>query len=100
MKKYAYIFIGSILALGACKKSELDLFPYNATLTSKALLTPEDLTLAVNGMYAGIKTTGSYYNGTWNIFADAVADNLILSKGGRGSFTTFSEWLYNPNSTY
>ncbi|MBS1565206.1 MAG: RagB/SusD family nutrient uptake outer membrane protein, partial [Bacteroidetes bacterium] len=100
MKKYSYIFLSSLLAMGACKKSNLDLFPYNAKETSQAFLTQADVTLAVNGMYYGIKSSGSYYNGTWNIFADAMADNLILSKSGRGSFTNYSEWLFNPNSTY
>src|SRR5579859_5894320 len=100
MKKYAYIFIGSVLTLGACKKKELDLFPYNQKETSQAFLTQGDVTLAINGMYYGIRSSGSYYNGTWNIFADAIADNLILSKGGRGSFTNYSEWLYTPTNTY
>ena len=100
MKKYSYILLSGLLVLGACKKSQLDLFPYNQKETSQAFTTQADVTLAVNGMYYGIRASGSYYVGTWNIFADAIADNLILDKTGRGSFTTYSEWLYNPTNTY
>jgi len=100
MKKYSYIFLSALLALGACKKSELNLFPYNAKETSQAFTSQTDVQLAINGMYYGIKSSGSYYNGTWNILADAIADNLIISRAGRGSFTNFSEWQYNPTATY
>ncbi|MEO6869456.1 MAG: RagB/SusD family nutrient uptake outer membrane protein [Ginsengibacter sp.] len=100
MKKYIYVIIGLLVLTASCKKSELDLFPYDQIETTQAFNTPADVTLAVNGMYAGIRTSGSYYTGTWNILADATADNIITNQDGRGSFRTFAEWRYTGSNTY
>jgi len=100
MKKYSYLILGSLLALGACKKSELDLYPYNQVETTQAFNTEADVTLAVNGMYEGIKSSGSYYLGTWNIVADVLADNLIINQTGRLTLKTYGEWRYTGNGTY
>ena len=100
MKKYIYALAGLVLTISACKKTELDLFPYNQIETSQAFNTQADVTLAINGMYAGIRNSGAYYSGTWNIFADATADNVITNPSGRGSFLTFARWEYTSSNTY
>lgn len=99
-KRYQIIMLGALLSLGACSKSELDLFPYNAVETSQAFKTQEDVSLAVNGMYYGIRASGSYYNGTWNILADVLSDNLIISQAGRLTLKVYGEWRYQGNNTY
>lgn len=96
MKKI-FITLFTISTLLACKKSELDLGPFNQIETGKAFTTQTDVSLAVNGMYAGMRT--SYVNSTWNILADALADNVILSTSGRQTLVNFSEWRYNGNAT-
>jgi len=89
-----------VATLIGCKKKELDLYPYNAEETSQAFNTQDDITLAVRGMYYGIRASGSYYNGTWNIVADVLADNLIINQSGRLTQKVYGEWRYQPNATY
>jgi hypothetical protein len=100
MRRISYIVLSAAVALGACKKSAIDLFPYNQVETTQAFNTESDVSLAVNGMYYGIRASGSYYNGTWNILADVLADNLIISQAGRLTLKTYGEWRYQGNSTY
>lgn len=104
MKKISYIILAALVTgIVSCKKDELELFPYNQIETTQAFNTETDVTLAVNGMYAGLRTSGSYFvNGTWNIIADVLADNLISNKTGpgRGTLLTFGEWRYTGQNTY
>lgn len=103
MKKIKYIAFAALVGIASCKKEKLELFPYNQIETTQAFNTETDVTLAVNGMYAGLKTSGSYFvNGTWNIIADVLADNLISDKSGpgRGTLLTFAEWRYTGQNTY
>lgn len=103
MKRNKYIILAFLVGIVACKKSDLELFPYNQIETSQAFNTEADVTLAVNGMYAGLRTSGSYFvNGTWNIIADVMADNLITNQSGpgRGTLRTFANWQYTGENTY
>ncbi len=111
MKNIKYIIFLTLLGTVSCKKSNLDLFPYNQIETSQAFNTEADVTLAINGMYAGlkttiltgVKTTDDYFvNGEWNIIADVLADNLIPDKTGpgRGTLLQYSEWRYTGQDTY
>jgi starch-binding outer membrane protein, SusD/RagB family len=94
------IFIFVVVLLFSCKKSELDLRPFNQIETSDAFKTQADINLAINGVYAGLRTSGSYFvSGSWSILADLLSDNLILSQGGRLSQTNFYEWRYTANNT-
>lgn len=95
-----YILASFCLVAVSCKESELDLFPYNQAETSQAFLTQPDITLAVNGMYNGIRASGSYYQGTWNIIADVLSDNVILNITGRQSLKSFYQWQYTGEGTY
>ncbi|WP_204351202.1 hypothetical protein, partial [Serratia marcescens] len=76
-----------------CKKTELDLTPFNQIETSKAFGTESDVTLAVLGMYQGLRAN-NYVNGTWNIIGDVLADNLIISSLGRQTLTVYGDWRY------
>jgi len=101
MKKVTFLIILAIVGMVSCKKSELDLFPYNQVETSQAFNTEVDVTLAVNGMYTGLRTSPWYFvNGPWNIVADVLADNLIINQTGRLTLKTFGEWRYTGESTY
>ena len=103
MKNIKYIIFLVLLGTVSCKKSNLDLFPYNQIETSQAFNTEADVTLAINGMYAGLRTSDDYFvNGTWNIIADVLADNLIPNKTGpgRGTLLNYSEWRYTGQNTY
>lgn len=103
MKKVFIICLATAISLGSCKKSKLELFPYNQIETSQAFNTETDVTLAINGMYAGLRTSGSYFvTGVWNILADVLADNLISDKSGpgRGTMLTYAEWRYTGQNTF
>lgn len=90
-----------LLVITGCDKSDITLFPYNQVETTQAFNTEADVTLAVNGMYYGVRASGSYYAGTWNIIADVLADNLILNPTGRQSLkNTYYEWRYTGETTY
>ncbi len=97
MKKFLYLFVLLVL-FNSCKKSELNLAPFNQIETSLAFGTETDVTLAVNGMYTGLRLN-NYVNGTWNIIADAMSDNLIISSLGRQTLTAFGDWRYNGDNT-
>jgi len=97
MKKIVY-FLFLLLFFAGCKKSELDLTPFNQIETASAFKTEPDVNLALNGMYNGLRVN-NYVNGTWNIIADAMADNLIISSLGRQTLTTFGDWRYNADNT-
>ena len=95
----------------SCKKTELDLFPYNQVETTQAFNTEADVTIAVNGMYTGFRTpptvaagsvayTNAYFIGQWNIMADVLADNVIINQTGRQTLKTFGEWKYTGEDTY
>ncbi|WP_298736663.1 RagB/SusD family nutrient uptake outer membrane protein [uncultured Chitinophaga sp.] len=98
-KRYIILTAALLPILGACSKSELDLYPYNTAAQEVAYETEEDMELAVNGMYYGIRASGSYYNGTWNIVADAMSDNLIINQAGRRSLNDYQRWNLKPGAT-
>ncbi|RYY22137.1 MAG: RagB/SusD family nutrient uptake outer membrane protein [Chitinophagaceae bacterium] len=101
MKNYQLLILLGILGLVSCRKDELDLFPYNQVETSQAFNTEADINLAVNGMYTGLRATNTYFvNGTWNIIADVLADNLIINQTGRLTLKTFGEWRFTGEDTY
>jgi hypothetical protein len=97
MKKFFFLIV-LYTCFASCKKTELELKPFNQIETSSAFGTQADITLAVNGMYNGLRTN-NYVNGTWNIIADVLSDNLIISSLGRQSLTVFSDWRYNGDNT-
>jgi hypothetical protein len=107
MKKHLYIFVAALGIFSSCSKSNLDLSPYNAVEATEAFNTENDVNLAVNGMYYGLRTNAapaattsaaSYYIGTWNIYADALADNLTSSPAGRGTLGDIYRWQYTASS--
>ncbi|MEO6524948.1 MAG: RagB/SusD family nutrient uptake outer membrane protein [Mucilaginibacter sp.] len=103
MKKILYTAVlGTMLVLGAgCSKTKLDLYPYNQVATEQAFVDQQAVTFDVNGMYQGLRASGSYYvGGIWNILGDVLADNLVLSQAGRQSQKTYYQWTYNSTSTY
>lgn len=103
MKKVLIIILAATIGISSCSKKKLELYPYNQVETSQAFNTETDINLALNGMYAGLRTSGSYFvNGVWNIIADVLADNLITDKSGpgRGTLVTYGEWRYTGQNTF
>ena len=99
MIKYIIIVLSFIVVNSSCKKKELDLFPFNQIETTQAFNTENDANLALNGMYFGLRASGSYYAGSWNIVGEVASDNVIISVGGRQSQVVYSNWQYNGDNT-
>jgi starch-binding outer membrane protein, SusD/RagB family len=99
MKKII-IILGIIALVSSCRKSELELFPYNQIETEQAFSTENDANLALNGMYFGLRASGSYYQGTWSIFGEVTSDNVLISTAGRLSQQASHNWQYTPDNTY
>jgi len=98
MKKISLILF-TALVLGACNKKELDLYPYNQIETAQAFNNTNNVDLALGGVYNGLRSAGSYYQGDWNIAFEVVSDNLVLNQQGRLSQQTFYNWQYTGNGT-
>ena len=97
MKKILFA-LTTVALIASCSKKELELTPFNQIETSQAFNTQTDVNLAVLGMYTGLRNN-NYVNGTWNILADVMADNLIISSLGRQTLTVFGDWRYNGDAT-
>lgn len=105
MKTYRYLLLLSIVGVFSCKKADLELYPYNQIGTENAFKTEGDVTLAINGMYAGLRSTTNdtyFVDGIWNIVADVLADNLIINASGPGRLTlrTYGNWQYTGEGTF
>lgn len=96
--KRIIVTISAVVMLAACSKKELDLTPFNQIETSQAFNTETDVNLAILGIYQGMRSN-YFVNGTWNILADVLADNAIISSLGRQTLTTFGDWRYNGDAT-
>lgn len=66
---------------GILQKDQLELYPYNQIETSQAFNTEADVTLALNGLYSGLR--GMYAGDVANIMGDVLADNIIINQQGR-----------------
>ncbi|HLP37384.1 RagB/SusD family nutrient uptake outer membrane protein [Lacibacter sp.] len=99
MKKiYVYLALIAVL-FSACKKKNLDLFPYNQIETSQAFNTETDVNLALGGAYSGLRGMGNYKQGEWNIVYEVISDNVIINEQGRLSQQVFHNWQYKGNAT-
>jgi len=97
MKKILFVLLAGVL-ITSCSKKELELTPFNRIETTQAFNTEADVNLALLGMYQGLRAN-NYVAGTWNILADVMSDNLIISSLGRQTLTVFGDWRYNGDNT-
>jgi hypothetical protein len=102
MKKILYSAALTVMLITGCSKSNLDLYPYNQVATEQAFTTQQLVSFDINGMYQGLRASGSYFvGGIWNILADVLADNLVLNQQGRTSLKTpYYQYTYSGNTTY
>ena len=101
MKKYLIIGLGLISVISSCKKSELELFPYNQIETTQAFTNEAGAALALNGMYFGLRVAGGYYVQNWAISNEVASDNVIINSSGPGRLSQrfIHNWLYNGDNT-
>ena len=106
-KKYIYVSLLALFALGGCKK-ELTQVPFNSVIYSNAFVTESDFTNAIRGAYGALRGTGlasdTYYGGqdggAMSSTPDILSDNLIINSQGRRSQQTFFNFNYTADDTW
>ena len=81
-KRILYIFVGLVIFITSCRKDFLDRTPLDTISDGTFWNTEEQLTLAVNGLYANIKNNNT-------VALDQMGDNSINSATG-DSYRIFS----------
>ena len=77
LSKYKlYPILGALMLLGACKKTFLDLKPYDAVVISDAIKSEADVNTAINGLYSSLRAT-DFYGRTFALKGDLMADNAF-----------------------
>ncbi len=97
-KNIFYICMGALLFATSCKK-DLIKQPYNAVAEASAFQSQDDFDNAMRGIYQRIGFSQGYYGGDMIIVPDLLADNLITSTSGRGTFLQTGRWQYNGDNT-
>lgn len=81
-KRILYLFVGLVIFISSCRKDFLDRTPLDTISDGTFWNTEEQLTLAVNGLYANIKNNNT-------VALDQMGDNSINSATG-DSYRIFS----------
>lgn len=84
-----YPLIAAIMLLAGCKKSFLDLKPYDAVVVSEAITNEADMNTAINGLYSSLRAT-DFYGRTYAIKGDLMADNAFQSSQNSGRYIQFN----------
>jgi len=85
MNKTILILSILLITLGSCKKSFLDRNPYTAVPIATAIKTVDEMSSAVNGLYASMRGAG-LYGRTIPIMGDLMADNVYISTQNSGRY--------------
>src|SRR3954465_10630451 len=75
----------------SCKKSFLDIKPYDALPLPDALNTEAGLNTAVNGIYSGLRST-NLYGRTMTLKGDLMADNVYIKPANSGRYLDFNDY--------
>src|SRR3954470_11358759 len=90
-KIFPVILMFVLLAGTSCKKSFLDIKPYDALPLPDALNTEAGLNTAVNGIYSGLRST-NLYGRTITLKGDLMADNVYIKPANSGRYLDFNDY--------
>ncbi|SEM68672.1 SusD family protein [bacterium A37T11] len=90
------LLLSICLGMVACSKSFLDQKPYTSVTPADALDSKADITIALNGAYAGLRDV-SLYGRTLMVFGDLYADNVYTSIKNSGKYVSFDNYNVFPN---
>jgi len=99
MKRILTIFLitaGCYLVAG-CKKSYLELKPYDQVALEVALITEGDMQAATNGIYSLLRNS-SLYGRDIQLRADVLADNVYISATNSNRFLEYFQVNYTPST--
>jgi hypothetical protein len=97
--KYNYIpvLLLLLLATGSCKKDFLDREPYGSLPAGDAIKTIDDMEIALNGVYAGLRSP-TLFGRTIPLFADELADNVYISSNNSNRYLDFFQVNFTVNN--
>jgi hypothetical protein len=97
--KYNYIPVLLLLLLttGSCKKDFLNREPSGSLPAGDAIKTVDDMEIALNGIYAGLRSP-NLYGRTIPLFADELADNVYISSDNSNRYLDFFQVNYTVNN--
>ncbi|QKJ28920.1 RagB/SusD family nutrient uptake outer membrane protein [Mucilaginibacter mali] len=93
IKRSLYILFAAATMLASCKKEFLDEKPPTAVPVADAIKTESDLTDAVNGMYAAMRST-LFYGRDVPFLGDELADNTYISSNNSGRYLPEMAYTY------
>jgi len=96
LNKYIYILMAGVMGITSCKKDFLDEKPPTAVPIADAIKTENDMSDAVNGMYASMRTSNSFGRDI-PALGDILSDNVYVSSANSGRY--LAENAYNYIST-
>ncbi|HLX91764.1 MAG TPA: RagB/SusD family nutrient uptake outer membrane protein, partial [Puia sp.] len=85
------ILAGISFFINSCGKKFLVENPYSSVAANEAIKSVDDMTSAVNGVYAALRTA-NLYGRTLPIIGDLMADNIYISAANSGRY--LSQWQY------
>jgi hypothetical protein len=92
-QKGLMILVASVMMLGSCKKSFLDLKPYNGVEADAAINNLSDMQAAMNGVYGNL-TSPNLFGRSIPLFGDLVADNVYISSTNSNRYLDFFQINY------
>ena len=101
MKKILFLISAVIMiALPSCKKSFLNLFPYDQVPQDQAIADEAGMQAAVNGLYAALRGT-NLYGRSVPFYGDILSDNTFISSQNSNRYLAEFNYTYistNANS--
>lgn len=85
------------IGLAGCDQNFLDLKPYDSVPFSDAIKTESDMSIAVNGMYSGLRSA-NLYGRTIPFIYDLMADNVYISATNSGRYLPQSNYSVNAQN--
>ncbi|MBV9988841.1 MAG: RagB/SusD family nutrient uptake outer membrane protein [Chitinophagaceae bacterium] len=96
MKRTLYILsLATVVMATGCKKSYLELKPYDQVALDIAIQTEGDMQAATNGIYSAMRNS-SLYGRDVQLRADVLGDNAYISTTNSNRFLEYSAVNYTP----
>ena len=87
------VLLISLIMVSSCKKSFLDLKPYDSVEADAAITNLADMQAALNGVYGNL-TSSNLYGRTIPLFGDLAADNVYISSVNSNRYLDFFQINY------
>lgn len=95
--KYTYLIFALSLIAFSCKKAFLNRQPSTAVLEQNAIKTSNDMSDAVNGMYAAM-TSSTWFGRDAELIGDLLADNTYVSHFNSGRFLPENNFTFSSTN--